>query len=154
VSADEIKPVRAGSYVYTFEKQLKSIPEGEFFVQVLLDHRNEVMDLINDNREVKLAWHRLNGPEYLGHILKNAGESQHPIPPEINGYSLQNLLIKMADVLERNGSRKLAKAVDDYSEFVFNFADKYKGPHTLKDALRGFSTCPACGKTIHSNAHA
>jgi hypothetical protein len=154
ISEAKIKPIRAGNYVHAFERRMKEIPEGQLFMQILLDHRGEVMDLINDNREVKLAWHRFNGPEYIGHILKNSSEPKHPVPPEINGYSLQNLLIKMADVLERNGSRRLAKAVDDYSVFAFSFADKYKGIDTLKDAMKNFPVCPKCGKPIHLNAHA
>jgi hypothetical protein len=60
----------------------------------------------------------------------------------------------MADVLERNGSRRLAKAVDDYSVFAFSFADKYKGIDTLKDAMKNFPVCPKCGKPIHLNPHA
>lgn len=154
IGVEKIKPLRAGNYIHAFEKQLHTIPEGPVFMQILLDHRSEVMDLINDNREVKVAWHRFNGPEYIGHILKNSAYPQHPVPPAINGYSLQNLLIKMSEVLERHGSRKLAKAVDDYSAFAFNFAHQYKGIDTLKDALRNFPVCPKCGKPFHLNTHA
>lgn len=148
------KPIRAGSYVNVVEKQIRSIPQGEIFLQILLDHRNEVMDLINDNREVKVAWHRMNGPEYIGHILKNFTDPQHVVPGEINGYSLQNLLIKMSEVLERNGSIKLAKAVDDYSGFAFTFADRFKGFDSVKDALQKVPLCAKCGKPIHQEAHA
>ncbi|NII25635.1 hypothetical protein HB364_11110 [Pseudoflavitalea sp. X16] len=154
IAEEKIKPLRAGSYIHAFERQLNTIPEGPVFMQMLLDHRNEVMDLINDNREVKVAWHRFNGPEYIGHILKNSAYPQHPVPPAINGYSLQNLLIKMSEVLERHGSRRLAKAVDDYSAFAFNFAHQYKGIDTLKDALSNFPVCPKCGKPFHLNTHA
>lgn len=154
MSEATIKPIRAGSYIPAFEKQIKAIPQGEIFLQILLDHRNEVMDLINDNREVKIAWHRLNGPEYIGHVLKNFSDPKHTVPAQINGYSLQNLLIKMADVLERNGSRKLSKAVDDYSAFAFGFADQFKGVASLKNALQHFPLCPKCGKPIHQEAHA
>ena len=154
ISLEEPKPVRAASYVNAFEKKIKSIPEGHIMMEMLLDHRHEVMDLINDNREVKLAWHRFNGPEYIGHILKNSSDEKHPIPQDINGYSLQNLLIKMSEVLERHGSRKLSKAVDDYSVFAFNFAEQYSGPGSLEKLLKEFPRCPKCGKPIHFNAHA
>ncbi len=154
ISEAKINPIRAGNYVHKFEQRMRSIPNGEIFLQILLDHRNEVMDLINDNREVKFAWHRFNGPEYIGHVLKNASHPEHPVPADINGYSLQNLLIKMSDVLERHGSDKLEKAVNDYSSFAFSFANQYNGIGCLENALQHFPLCPKCGKPIHMNAHA
>lgn len=154
ITENSIKPVRAGNYVHAFEKRLRSIPEGEMFLQILLDHRNEVMDLINDNREVKVAWHRFNGPEYIGHILKNSSSPNHAIPPDINGYSLQNLLIKMSDVLERNGSRRLAEAVENYSAFAFSFGRNYIGVESLNTVLKDLPRCSTCGKPIHTSAHA
>ncbi len=154
ISEPLVKPIRASNYINAFEKQLRAIPQGEMFLNILYDHRKEVMDLINDNREVKVAWHRMNGPEYIGHIIKNFSDPQHTVPADINGYSLQNLLIKMSEVLEKNGSISLAKAVDDYSAFAFNFADQYENIDSLTKALKKIPLSANCHNSIHqSNAH-
>ena len=76
--------------------------------------------------------------------MKNAREPNHHIPDEISGYSFQNLMIKMSDVLERNGSRKLAEAVEDYSLVAFNLSNEYSGINSLDPLLEKYDLCPNC----------
>jgi hypothetical protein len=77
--------------------------------------------------------------------VKNAREPEHTIPREINGYSFHNLLIKMSEVLERNGSRQLARAVEDYTLVAFNFAEAYTGLGSLDNLLEQHAFCPDGG---------
>jgi hypothetical protein len=143
-----VAPVVAAHPTYflqVMERKLKETTCGTQFLQVIHENHREVLDLINDNREVKIAWNRFQGPAFVGHIAKNANDTGHPIPPNINGYSLQNLLIKMNDVLERNGSRKLAKAVEDYSLSAFMFLENYSGLQSLDGMLHREGSCPICG---------
>jgi hypothetical protein len=133
------------NFLSKIESKLKETPCGQEFLNAIHENRREVLDLINDHREVKVAWNRFQGPAYIGHFAKNANEPDHRIPNDINGYSLQNLLIKMNDVLERNGSRKLAKAVEDYSQAAFQFAHEYAGMDSLDAMLHRGDYCPKCG---------
>jgi hypothetical protein len=133
------------NFLFKIESKLKETPCGQEFLNAIHENRREVLDLINDHREVKVAWNRFQGPAYIGHFAKNANEPDHRIPNDINGYSLQNLLIKMNDVLERNGSRKLAKAVEDYSQAAFQFAHEYAGMDSLDAMLHRGDYCPKCG---------
>ena len=49
------------------------------------------------------------------------------IPKEINGISLQNMLLKMTTVLKRNGSQELKQAVEDnYLTVIEVFANGNK----------------------------
>lgn len=141
---------RSTTFLNRLEDRLRQTQEGLKFLQIVQENRNEVMDLINDNREVKVAWNRYQGPSYTGHLVKNIMEPEHPIPDQVDGYSLQNLIIKMTDVLEQNGSRKLAAAVDDYSTTVFQFADQYRGFDSVDELLQKANFCADCGnpKTV------
>lgn len=136
------------------ENLLQKTTEGQAFLQVVHENRTEVLDLINDNREVKVAWNRYQGPSFVGHFAKNVMEPSHRFPAQIEGYSFQNLLIKMTDVLERHGSRKLAKAIEDYSPIAFNFADQYEGFDSLDTLLRKANLCPNCGQPQTLNDYA
>lgn len=140
------------SFLSKIEQKLNQTPCGQQFLHTIHENRREVLDLINDNREVKVAWNRFQGPAYVGHFAKNANEPHHPIPREVNGYSLQHLLIKMNEVLERNGSRKLAKAVEDYSQTAFQFAAEYTGIDAIDTMLAQGDFCPKCG-TLKNGKH-
>jgi hypothetical protein len=142
------------TFIKKIEEQLKHSEEGQQLMQVAREHRSEVLDLINDNREVKIAWNRYQGPSFVGHLIKNINEPQHPLPSQIEGYSLQNLLIKMSDVLERHGSRKLAQAVEDYFPVAFDFSSQYRGFDSLDTLLRKAHICPNCGQPQNLNLHA
>lgn len=140
------------NFLKKIELKLKETQCGQEFLSSIQENRREVLDLINDHREVKVAWNRFQGPAFIGHFAKNANEPDHRIPNEVDGYSLQNLLIKMNDVLERNGSRKLAKAVEDYSQTAFQFANEYGGIDSIDTMLTKENFCPKCG-TLKNGKH-
>ena len=144
IDAPEPIAAKPNALIASLKHRLNQSPKGQEFLQSISDHHREVLDLINDNREAKVAWNRFQGPSFVGHLMKNAKEPQHPLPDEINGYSFQNLMIKMSDVLERHGSRKLAKAVEDYSLVAFNFSNDYSGINSLDPLLAKYNLCPNC----------
>lgn len=134
------------------ENQLKGRPGGDAFLHAIHENRSEVMDLINDNREVKVAWHRYQGPAFVGHLVKKSNTLEHPVPGQINGYSFQNLLIKMTDVLERQGSRDLSSAVENYSAYAFDFAEDFS-EEKLQKAQAAASPCDNCGTPLNTSDH-
>lgn len=152
--AEAIPAMHPMTFLAKMEQKLQTSERGQELLQVIRDHRHEVLDLINDNREVKVAWHRYQGPSFVGHLMKNARASEHQIPREINGYSFHNLLIKMSDVLERNGSRQLAQAVEDYALVAFNFAEGYTGLASLDHLLEQHALCPNCDTLNKNSAYA
>ncbi|MDO1444630.1 hypothetical protein Q0590_00125 [Rhodocytophaga aerolata] len=154
VEADALPHAHPVTFLARMEQQLQRTEKGKELIQVIRDNRHEVLDLINDNREVKVAWNRYQGPSFVGHLIKNAREPEHQIPRDINGYSFHNLLIKMSDVLERNGSRQLARTVEDYALAAFNFAEAYTGLDSLNNLLEQHAFCPNCGTLNKNSAYA
>jgi hypothetical protein len=134
------------SFLKTIEGQVRNISGGADFLHAVSEFRNEVMDLINENREVKVAWNRYQGPAFVGHLAKHANEPTHPLPEEINGYTIQNLLIKMHEVLEKNGSSGLASSIEKHAQFIFSLANNMSALVYPQKVISAENICSDCGK--------
>ena len=95
------------------EGELSKYKEGQRIFDLFKVHRIELLELVRTNREVMAAWHRYQGPAYLAHIARSIRRENKPVPDRIKGVSLQNLLLKMTTVLQRNGSVQLSKTVNE-----------------------------------------
>jgi hypothetical protein len=113
-------------------RQLDRSAVGRRALALFKEHGREINELLNDNRQVKVAWHRYQGPAFTGHFVKSAREPGHVIPAEIDGVSPTNTLIRMAVVLREHGSAALAAAVD---ECTVPFLNVISGATSLRDAL-------------------
>jgi hypothetical protein len=103
------------------DQMMNQSENGKALLSWYYKFQPEIIQLINTNREVGAAWQRYKGPSFLGHVLKNLRESEHPIPHEIEGYSRQNLLLKLSDVLEKNGSVELKPMVSEFTHKLLNY---------------------------------
>ena len=97
----------------TAEAALGQTERGAFFRDLVLRHRGEINALIKSNREVQVAWQRYSGPAFLNHLVRSVRDD-HPIPEQIRGVSLQNLLLKMSAVLMRQGSERLKTDLQEH----------------------------------------
>ena len=107
---------RSSSYstaIAELEAELSSSREGLRILELFKIHSSELLELVRHKREVMVAWNRYQGPAYLAHIAKNIRQENKPVPGQIKGITLQSLLLKMAAVLERNGSAELATSVSE-----------------------------------------
>lgn len=102
------------------EKAIELQPEGSLLIASFKQHWKEVKGLINNDREVKVAWHRHKGPSFVAHILEKVKYSDYEVPQSIEGVSCQRLLTKMSVVLEKKGSPQLATDIEKYSSRVFS----------------------------------
>lgn len=101
------------------ETELRTSREGMRILELFKVHRTELLNLVRHKREVMVAWNRYQGPSYLAHIAKNIRRENKPVPDNIKGITMPSLLLKMAAVLQRNGSPALATAVsDNYMEIM------------------------------------
>jgi hypothetical protein len=91
---------------------LQQSEKGRRVLELVDRHRREINQLLNDSREVKVAWHRFQGPAFTAHAVKSAREHDHVIPPEIEGITPANLLIRMSVVLQDHGSPSLKADVE------------------------------------------
>jgi hypothetical protein len=118
------------------DAELSQYPEGQRMMALFSQHRAEMMSLVNHNREVKAAWNRYHGPEHLAHLARTLQRKDKPLPPNVKGITLQNLVIKMAAVLQRNGSPTLTQAVNENYLQVMGVLDAGNSPDAWREYLR------------------
>lgn len=121
------------------EEELSGYKEGQRIFELFKVHRSELLTLVRTKREVMAAWHRYQGPAYLAHIARSVRRENKPIPDQINGISLQNLLLKMTAVLQRNGSEELSKTVSENYLNIVHILSNGKSPEDWKENLADLS---------------
>ncbi len=123
------------SFLETLQEQLNASKTGKNLSNVFEKHRKEIFTLVRKNKEVMVAWHRYEGPSFLSHMSIGAKRNKD-IPNEINGISLQNLMLKMTAVLQRNGSAELQKSIADNYLTVFEVFSNGSNIEDWKDNLK------------------
>jgi hypothetical protein len=123
----------------SLENELHQYAEGKRLLDLFKVHRSELLELVRTKREVMAAWHRYQGPAYLAHIARSVRRENKPIPDQIKGISLQNLLLKMTAVLQRNGSDELSKDVSENYLSIVQIISHGKSPEDWKKNLRDVS---------------
>lgn len=93
-------------------ERLNQTPEGSKVVSLVEQHASEIIHLVNHKRRVTVAWHRNKGPRFLHEAVRNAHDSAHRIPDEIEGVARETLLCRMVAVLIECGSAGLRHAVE------------------------------------------
>jgi hypothetical protein len=97
------------------EDQFWNINPASEASQKFVTARNEIADLLRNNREVRAAWSRYQGPAFIGHMNRAALENGYQVPSLINGISWKNLLIRMSSVFETHGSENLRELIDKHA---------------------------------------
>lgn len=124
----------AGEAVSLRERFLAT-PQGAGFYAQAVEHRGEVVDLVNQCRPVTVAWHRGKGPAFLNRGINNMRHSGEAIPRRIDGVGRGDLLRRMRDVLRRHGSPRLVAALDRHAEEIVALADTFDD---LRDLVARF----------------
>jgi hypothetical protein len=119
------------------EQTLAQSERGRMILDLFERHRREINDLLNQNRQVKVAWHRYQGPAYAGHVIRNAQEPDHPIPVAIADVTPANLLIRMSVELQQHGSPALAVAVERHTLPLLNLLSGATSVHELLQRVGG-----------------
>ncbi len=117
------------------EVELGQFAESKRLLESFKTHRTELLHLVNNNREVMAAWHRYQGPSYLAHIARSVRRDNKPVPELINGVTMQNLILKMTAVLQRNGSPELVNAVTDNYLQIMDMLSSGNSPDDWKRYL-------------------
>jgi Zn-dependent M16 (insulinase) family peptidase len=107
-----------------FEEELGASPTGCRILDVVRSHMDEVTSLVNTNRTVMVAWQRNHGPRFLMSAVDSGFDENTPVTKEIDGVTLQRLLLRMGDALQQTGSRELAATIARYVVPVMNAANE------------------------------
>lgn len=104
------------------EKQLMASNTGRQIRDLVKLHVEEVMTLINNNRKVKVIWHRNKGPEFISKAVKSGIEKDFQVPDEIEGVHKTTLLRRVAAAIQENGSPTLRNLIGQYTTTVLNWS--------------------------------
>ena len=107
-----------------YKKEIMTTEQGRTIMELAMQHREEILALVNRNRAVTVTWRRKNGPSFLAALMKCEREEGYTIPAEIGGTSLHSLLSNMAIVLQEQGSEALGAAIRRYTVTVLNLVHK------------------------------
>lgn len=107
-----------------FEDQLLTSAFGREVLNVIENHREEVMYLINNNRPVKVAWNRNKGPKFIKSFVDSGFDGTIPYEKEIEGTKLTQLLLGMSETLMDSGSVQLKADIGKYAPMVFKTAEQ------------------------------
>jgi len=107
-----------------FEKELNSSTDGKVVLKIIQQNMEEVISLVNHSRPVMVDWQRNHGPAFISSALDSGYNSGTKLKKEINGVTLQQLIRRMADVLQENGSHELSQAISRHLVMVLNFVNE------------------------------
>ena len=119
-----------------FENELNASPVGREVLGVVRVHMDEVTELVNTNRIVMVAWQRNHGPRFLMSAMDSGFDADTPVTKEIDGVTLQRLLLRMADALQQTGSRALAASVARYAAPALAAAEQCRSLDDLFQRIR------------------
>jgi hypothetical protein len=121
------------------EQTLQRDPEDEPFIQAVRVHFDEMLHLVNHSRPVTVAWHRKQGPAFLGAFMRSVKEPDYRIPHEIEGISRQHALNAMSVVFEEHGSPALKAAIQQYGIAVLYACGRYD---TVEEIVKALNQLP------------
>lgn len=103
-----------------FERELNNTIGGRKIMAELAGNMDEVLHLINRNREVMVVWQRNKGPQFFADILASGFEPKAVVVKQIGDVSLAALIRRMAAALQENGSAGLKRLIYNYFLTIIN----------------------------------
>jgi hypothetical protein len=104
---------------------------GREYRALIEKHVREVVHLVNHVRPVTVAWHRLHGPDFLGHILHASRHAAYSVPRELNGLGRDEALRRILETLHQHGSALLRDDIERNTEEVRAFFNDVDDLETL-----------------------
>jgi hypothetical protein len=127
----------AETLVNHLQVRLSQSAEGRAVLRIIEEHRREVIDLINHNRAVTVAWHRKQGPAFLAALGRSVKTPAYKIPAEIEGITRQQAFMSMATVLSEHGSPQLKALIEKYSLPLLQWIQQYD---TVEEMVRAIES--------------
>jgi hypothetical protein len=104
------------------QEKFSQTGEGKLLLKLFRAHQEEVLNLINHERTVTVAWQRNQGPAFAAHLVKSAQDPSYIIPQVVENISLQQLFTNMATVLKAKGSGSLQNDIDQFGPEIIDYA--------------------------------
>ncbi len=107
-------------------------PLGRKILELYELHGPQARDLLDHDRRAKIAWHRNHGPAFAAKLLANMESLDQPIPQQIEGLPLDEMMRRVCDVFVSRGTPDFAAAGERYLPIAF---DLLRGATTIREAL-------------------
>lgn len=118
------------------EEVLETHPEGREILNLIYSHGEEVMELINTNREVMVTWQKNKGPAFIGLFMKSLSDPAFTVPGEVEGIKPESMLRRMAAVLQNHGSPVLRNAINKYYAPLIENIRNHTHIHSYLESLQ------------------
>jgi subtilisin family serine protease len=92
--------------VRDLRRAILAAPAGQLLAALVSTHTDEVVRLVNHERRVIVAWHRMRGPDVLQELMHRI-DGPLTVPDSIDGVPLVPGFARLLDALERTGSPRL-----------------------------------------------
>ena len=112
------------------QEQIVNSERGRRYRALVEKHLDEVDHLVNRVRPVTVAWHRLHGPDFLGHILHASRHADYAVPRELDGLRREDALAQLLETFSHYGSAELRADIAchvDEVRALFNQIDDIGG---------------------------
>lgn len=114
--------VRAGAPgAATFDELRAAVlgtPTGQLLFALVSTHLTEALRLVNTERRVTVAWHRMGGPALIDAVLMPPGDAPVRVPESIAGTPLRPGLERFLDAIAEAGSLPLRQDVAQHRELL------------------------------------
>ena len=100
-------------------RAILATPAGQLAAALISTHADEVIRLINHERRVTIAWHRMHGPDLLQDLLRSA-DTGMTLPGTVQGRALEPGWARLLGELERAGSPRLRSDIGQYRELLMS----------------------------------
>lgn len=119
------------------EDALRRSPAGARLADEIARHAEEVIRLINHERRVAATWRRNQGPAFIRAAVDSGFVEDVRIPREVNGVRMEELLLRMADALQRHGGPELRRTIAERALVTLRWARECE---SLRDLFRVLET--------------
>jgi subtilisin family serine protease len=99
------------------ERRVTGSPAGQLAAALISEHVDEVVRLVNTERRVIVAWHRMHGPVLLRLLLGDV-DREVLVPRTLDGVPVADGLARLLDELARAGGPALRAAIVQHRTFA------------------------------------
>ncbi len=119
--------------------ELDESANGRHLLGLVRRFDGEVIERINHDRPVLVAWRRNQGPAFVAAFINHGLGKIDRMPRELGGARLHDLMRIMGDQLSRRGSKELAQAIAEHREVVLGYVDRFETLEGFLQEMRGTS---------------
>lgn len=104
-------PSPAQDVLAAVREQLDRSPGGRQVAALWLDHKSELVSLVNSHRRVAVVWHRNGGPALVQTLIRMTDQPELALPAMVNGEPLASCLDRIHDAFAAQAGSDLRHAL-------------------------------------------